>query len=75
MRIHAIAGGSAEAGVTHDEHFVGERARWMLGYRADQLARDPSAASGITRAAVSEPGGVVVGDAGFHRPPDEVGMV
>lgn len=70
-----LAGGSAEAGVALDEHFVGERARLIFGYRADQLAKDPSAAPWITRAAVSEPDGVVVGDAGFHGPPDEAGMV
>ncbi|MFF0076853.1 GNAT family N-acetyltransferase [Streptomyces sp. NPDC005494] len=70
-----IAGGSAEAGVALDAHFVGERARWIFGYRADQLAEDPSAAPWITRAAVSEPDGAVVGDAGFHGPPDEAGMV
>ncbi|MFG2673257.1 GNAT family N-acetyltransferase [Streptomyces sp. NPDC048445] len=70
-----LAGGSAEAGVALDEHFVGDRARWIFGYRADQLAKDPSAAPWITRAAVSEPDEVVVGDAGFHGPPDEAGMV
>ncbi|WP_329403980.1 GNAT family N-acetyltransferase [Streptomyces melanogenes] len=70
-----LAGGSAEAGVALDEHFVGDRARWIFGYRADQLAKDPSAAPWITRAAVSEPDGVVVGDAGFHGPPDETGTV
>ncbi|WP_405486090.1 GNAT family N-acetyltransferase [Streptomyces sp. NBC_00096] len=70
-----LAGGSAEAGAVLDEHFVGERARWIFGYRADQLARDPSAAPWTVRAAVSEPDGTVVGDAGFHGPPDGAGMV
>lgn len=70
-----VAGGSAEAGVVLDEHFVSDRARWIFGHRADQLAKDPSAAPWITRAAVSEPDGAVVGDAGFHGPPDEAGMV
>lgn len=70
-----LAGGSAEAGVALDEHFVCDRARRIFGYRADQLAEDPSAAPWITRAAVSEPDGAVVGDAGFHGPPDEAGMV
>ncbi|MFF0415331.1 GNAT family N-acetyltransferase [Kitasatospora sp. NPDC004745] len=70
-----LAGGSAEAGVALDPHFVGDRARWIFGYRASQLAREPSAAPWITRAVVSEPDGVVVGDAGFHRPPDEDGTV
>ncbi|WP_392757204.1 GNAT family N-acetyltransferase [Streptomyces sp. LN590] len=70
-----LAGGSAEAGVDLDEHFVCDRARWIFGHRADQLAEDPSAAPWITRAVVSEPDGAVVGDAGFHGPPDEAGMV
>ncbi|MFJ6378451.1 GNAT family N-acetyltransferase [Kitasatospora sp. NPDC092039] len=70
-----LAGGSAEAGVALDPHFVGDRARRIFGYRAGQLAEDPSAGPWITRAAVSEPDGVVVGDAGFHGPPDEAGMV
>ncbi|MFG2639401.1 GNAT family N-acetyltransferase [Streptomyces sp. NPDC048370] len=70
-----LAGGSAEAGVDLDEHFVSDRARWIFGHRADQLTEDPSAAPWTTRAVVSEPDGVVVGDAGFHGPPDEAGMV
>ncbi|MGW5176704.1 GNAT family N-acetyltransferase [Streptomyces sp. NPDC004082] len=70
-----LAGGSAETGVTLDEHFVCDRARSIFAYRADQLVKDPSAAPWITRAAVSEPEGIVVGDAGFHGPPDEAGMV
>lgn len=70
-----LAGGSAEAGVALDEYFVGDRARWIFGYRADQLAKDPSVAPWLARAAVSEPDGTVIGDAGFHGPPDEAGMV
>ncbi|MEU6948467.1 GNAT family N-acetyltransferase [Streptomyces sp. NPDC046316] len=70
-----LAGGSAEAGVALDEYFVSDRSRWIFGYRADQLAKDPSAAPWIARAAVSEPDGTVVGDAGFHGPPDEAGVV
>lgn len=70
-----LAGGSAEAGVALDPYFVSDRARSIFGYRAEQLAEDPSVAPWITRAAVSEPDGVVVGDAGFHGPPDEAGTV
>ncbi|MFI6689116.1 GNAT family N-acetyltransferase [Streptomyces sp. NPDC050485] len=70
-----LAGGSAEAGVALDEYFVSDRARGIFGYRADQLAKDPSVAPWIVRAVVSEPGGAVVGDCGFHGPPDEAGMV
>ncbi|MFE4636048.1 GNAT family N-acetyltransferase [Streptomyces sp. NPDC056773] len=70
-----LAGGSAEAGVALDEYFISDRARWIFGYRADQLTKDPSAAPWTTRAAVSEPEGTVIGDAGFHGPPDEAGVV
>ncbi|WP_308432955.1 GNAT family N-acetyltransferase [Streptomyces chryseus] len=70
-----LAGGSAEAGVALDEHFVCDRARWIFGYRADQVAGDPSAAPWVTRVAVSDPDGFIVGDAGFHGPPDEDGLV
>ncbi|GGX44639.1 GNAT family N-acetyltransferase [Streptomyces chryseus] len=41
----------------------------------DAVAVDSHVPPWITRAAVSEPHGVVVGDAGFHGPPDEAGMV
>jgi [ribosomal protein S5]-alanine N-acetyltransferase len=70
-----LSGASAEAGVALDEHFISDRARGIFAYRADQLAKEPSAAPWITRAVVSEPDGAVVGDAGFHGPPDEAGMV
>lgn len=70
-----LAAADAEAGVALNPHFIGERARSIFGYRADQLAREPSAAPWITRAAVSVPDGTVVGDAGFHGPPDAEGMV
>ncbi|WP_119287970.1 GNAT family N-acetyltransferase [Streptomyces sp. YIM 130001] len=70
-----LAGGSAEAGIALDEYFVCDRARWVFGYRADQLAEDPSVAPWITRAAVSRADGAVVGYAGFHGPPDETGTV
>ncbi|WP_411103138.1 GNAT family N-acetyltransferase [Streptomyces sp. cmx-4-9] len=70
-----LAAASAAAGVALDEHFIGDRARRIFGYRADQLTAHPSAAPWTTRAAVSEPDGAVVGDAGFHGPPDEAGVV
>lgn len=70
-----LAGGSAEAGIALDEYFVSDRARWIFAYRADQLTKDPSAAPWTTRAAVSEPDGTVIGDGGFHGPPDEAGVV
>ncbi|MEV0347819.1 GNAT family N-acetyltransferase [Nonomuraea sp. NPDC050680] len=39
------------------------------------MAADPRHAPWIARQAVTGPEGVVVGHAGFHGPPDEVGMV
>ncbi|MGN6576256.1 MAG: GNAT family N-acetyltransferase [Nocardioides sp.] len=46
---------------------------WLWQIRADQIRRDPAAADWVARAAVV--GGVVVGHAGFHGPPDADGMV
>jgi RimJ/RimL family protein N-acetyltransferase len=66
---------SAEAGVELTEYFVTGRARRLWRLRLGQLAADPASARWIVRAAVAEPGGAVVGHAGFHGPPDEAGIV
>jgi [ribosomal protein S5]-alanine N-acetyltransferase len=66
---------SAEAGVELTEYFVTGRARRLWRLRLGQMAADPASARWIARAAVAEPGGAVVGHAGFHGPPDEAGMV
>ncbi|MEV7416089.1 GNAT family N-acetyltransferase [Streptomyces sp. NPDC089919] len=70
-----LPGASAEAGITLHEHFVSDRARMIFDYRAKQITEDPSAAPWTVRAAVSEPDGTVVGDAGFHGPPSEAGVL
>jgi [ribosomal protein S5]-alanine N-acetyltransferase len=69
----AEASAVADAGLT--AHFVTDRARSLWRMRLDQLAADPSGARWIARAVIAEPGGFVVGYAGFHGPPDEAGMV
>ncbi|MFK4090019.1 GNAT family N-acetyltransferase [Kribbella sp. NPDC020789] len=70
-----LAAARAATGVGLGELFVGERAKWLWGYRLKQLETEPEAAAWIARAVVAEPGGAVVGYAGFHGPPDERGMV
>ncbi|QKW10741.1 GNAT family N-acetyltransferase [Streptomyces sp. NA04227] len=72
---HDLAGASREAGVALTEFFVTEDARWVWQYRLDQLAANPACAGWITQIVVDEPGGDVVGYAGFHGPPDGAGMV
>ncbi|MGC0419494.1 GNAT family N-acetyltransferase [Embleya sp. AB8] len=74
-----VAGDLTEArrqtGLDLPEFFASEQARRLWRYRFDQVTADPESAPWVARAAVSEPDGAVVGYAGFHGPPDEVGMV
>ncbi|WP_405061154.1 GNAT family N-acetyltransferase [Kribbella sp. NBC_01505] len=65
----------ASTGVELGELFVGDRAKWLWGYRLKQLEDHPEDAVWIARVVVAEPEGVVVGYAGFHGGPDERGMV
>ena len=68
-----LAGASAAAGHPLSDYLVAER--WLWEIRRDQVARDPGSARWIARAVVAEPGGQVVGHAGFHGPPDAGGTV
>ena len=68
-----LAAASAAAGERLSAFLVSER--WLWELRRDQIARDPASAPWVARAVVAEPGGEVVGHAGFHGPPDERGMV
>jgi RimJ/RimL family protein N-acetyltransferase len=63
------------AGVPLTEHFATDSARWLWQFRLDQMAADPDRARWMVRQAVVGDEGLVVGHAGFHGPPDEVGMV
>ncbi|MFG2678480.1 GNAT family N-acetyltransferase [Streptomyces sp. NPDC048392] len=63
------------AGVSLTEYFVTDRARWLWRFRLAQMAADPGQARWMVRQAVIGDEGLVVGHAGFHGPPDEVGMV
>ncbi|WP_107489707.1 GNAT family N-acetyltransferase [Streptomyces yunnanensis] len=70
-----LNGASRMAGVSLTEYFVTDRARWLWQFRLDQMAADPSHARWMVRQAIVGDEGLVVGHAGLHGPPDEVGMV
>lgn len=70
-----LAAARTITGVRLSDWFLSEEITWLWRLRLDQIARDPKAADWIVRAAVSVPDEVVVGAAGFHGPPDDVGMV
>jgi [ribosomal protein S5]-alanine N-acetyltransferase len=70
-----LAGGSALAGVQLSDYFISDRAKGLWRRRVNQIAEDPSAEPWVARAAISAETGYAVGYAGFHGPPDEVGMV
>ncbi|MEV5568411.1 GNAT family protein [Spirillospora sp. NPDC052269] len=70
-----LAAASSAAGLAFTGHFATESAIWLWRYRLDQLTADPQAAPWLVHAVVAEPENVVVGHAGFHGPPDHVGMV
>ncbi|UNT00825.1 GNAT family N-acetyltransferase [Streptomyces tubbatahanensis] len=70
-----LIGASTLAGVALTDYFVTDRARWLWRYRLDQMAADPGHARWMVRQAIVGDKGLVVGHAGFHGPPDELGMV
>ncbi|MER5865465.1 GNAT family protein [Kitasatospora sp. NPDC002040] len=67
------AAAEAGAGLPFDDFLTGERMRGTWARRYRQTGEDPSSADWVTRAVYD--GGLVVGGAGFHGPPDERGMV
>lgn len=75
LRDSDLAAASALAGVELPGFFIGEPERGLWRLRLSDIAANPEAARWIARAAVDEPGGFVVGHAGFHGPPDDDGMV
>lgn len=56
-------------------HFVSAEWRGTWRRRAAQIIEDPTSEVWITRAIVDLDHGFAVGRAGFHGPPDQVGMV
>jgi RimJ/RimL family protein N-acetyltransferase len=68
-----LAAASAAAGTALSQYLVEES--WLWRIRLEQIGQDPASADWIARAAVAEPGEVVVGHGGFHGPPDADGIV
>jgi len=66
---------SSLTGTRLSPFLASEECTWLWRVRLAQADEDPSAAHWVARAAVAEPGGQVVGHAGFHGPPDEGGTV
>ncbi|WP_434598597.1 GNAT family N-acetyltransferase [Streptomyces sp. A5-4] len=62
-------------GVELTDYFLADGLMWLWRYRLGQLADDPGGAPWILRTLACGADGGVVGHAGFHGPPDEVGMV
>ena len=75
LRDSDLTAASTLAGVEFPEFFVGDSELWLWRLRLSDIAANPEATRWIARAAVDEPGGFVVGHAGFHGPPDDAGMV
>jgi len=71
----SLAEASREAGIALTPYFVTDDAVRLWRLRVSQIAADPGSARWVARAVVAEPEGVVAGHAGFHRPPDQTGMV
>ena len=67
-----LAKASALAGVELPPFFMAEQ--W-LRYRLDQIEREPASPPWLVRAVIALPDQIVVGNAGFHGPPDDNGMV
>jgi RimJ/RimL family protein N-acetyltransferase len=70
-----LAAASAAAGIMLTPYFVTPEAVSLWRRRIADIAASPESARWIVRAAVADPGSVVVGHAGFHGPPDALGMV
>lgn len=65
-----LAGAAAVTGIPLTGYFTTDESASLWRFRLAQLARDPSHAAWIVRAAVAEPEGHVVGHAGFHGAPE-----
>ncbi|CAL9282429.1 MULTISPECIES: GNAT family N-acetyltransferase [Streptomyces] len=70
-----LSGAGRTAGISLTEYFTTDAARWLWRFRLDQMAADPERARWMVRQAAVGEEGQVVGHAGFHGPPDDVGTV
>ena len=70
-----LATAEASAPVPLSPYLAGPECRWVWSVRAEQVVADPRSAGWITGVVWDPRHRLAVGRAGFHGPPDEVGMV
>jgi RimJ/RimL family protein N-acetyltransferase len=71
-----LAKAGHQLGLSIPQHWVTEDLRKLIRLRMSQVVSDPAAHRWLVRAVVlREPSPVLVGNAGFHGPPDASGMV
>lgn len=78
--LEALANGDLETASATSPHkltpyLVSDRYRSVWNRRRGQIKTDPEDAVWVTRLVVKQDTGEVIGGAGFHGRPDEVGMV
>jgi RimJ/RimL family protein N-acetyltransferase len=77
---HALAGGDLAAANTVSpvpltQYFVSPEWRGTWRMRSEQVDQDPASAAWVTGVIWDEQAQVAVGRAGYHGPPDHLGMV
>lgn len=70
-----LAGAGAISGVELTDYFIDDNAVWLWRIRVDQIRADPTTARWFARAVIDEESGLVIGHAGYHGPPDTLGMI
>lgn len=78
--LEALANGDLESANNLSPHdltpyLISKECRGVWRMRRDQVTADPGDGVWVTRLLVDAATGTVVGRAGFHGPPDQVGMV
>lgn len=68
-----LAAASQAAGTPLSQYLIDES--WLWEIRLAQIESDPDSAEWVARAAITDPGGIVIGHGGFHGPPDQNGVV
>jgi ribosomal-protein-alanine N-acetyltransferase len=78
--LEALANGDLESANSlsphdHTPYLISKECRGVWGMRRDQVTADPGDGVWVTRLLVDTETGGIVGRAGFHGPPDQVGML
>ncbi len=75
LAVDDVARAGTILGVELPEWFGSGESAHVWQRRVTQIAEDPTSAYWVARLAVDDVDGTPIGHAGFHGPPDEVGMV